>query len=261
MKLRDMPDITHRAIVSASGFSSGAVAKAEAHGVELFELKPWTEPLRVQFPEFANAGKPNEFFREFTSKLLCWTDWELYLHVPAGPPKFHYDYSAALYAADGTDHKEYATLGAFTDALVLRSTELLFESLPSVALTLESLLQSSIDNEDAADRPKWPHSHTLEVAHDQVFLRFESGLAMLNSLTISGYLHWETSKREIEFYILEQVPCGGPFAAAAVAEWGSPDGKMFAMVFEPDSRTAGVHSFRLSEKHRNAIRNLKIPLA
>src|SRR6266545_8237276 len=42
LKLRDMPSVTHRTIVSASGFTGGAIAKAEAHNVELFALKPWT---------------------------------------------------------------------------------------------------------------------------------------------------------------------------------------------------------------------------
>jgi hypothetical protein len=36
---------------------------------------------------------------------------------------------------------------------------------------------------------------------------------------------------------------------------------MFAMIFAPDSRTTGVHRFQLQEKHKNAIRKLKIPLS
>jgi hypothetical protein len=44
-KLKDMPSITHRAIVSASGFTRPAMRKARKHQVELFELKEW-EPAR-----------------------------------------------------------------------------------------------------------------------------------------------------------------------------------------------------------------------
>jgi hypothetical protein len=36
-----MPTVTHRAIVSASGFTRPAVKKAKRHGVELYELKEW----------------------------------------------------------------------------------------------------------------------------------------------------------------------------------------------------------------------------
>lgn len=45
MKLQDMSSITHRAIVSASGYSEAARKKAVAHGVELYEFKPWNKPL------------------------------------------------------------------------------------------------------------------------------------------------------------------------------------------------------------------------
>lgn len=34
-KLTDMPDVAHRAIVSASGFTRPAIRKASAHGVDL----------------------------------------------------------------------------------------------------------------------------------------------------------------------------------------------------------------------------------
>jgi hypothetical protein len=40
-KLKDMPTVTHRAIVSASGFTRPAVKKANKHAVELYELKEW----------------------------------------------------------------------------------------------------------------------------------------------------------------------------------------------------------------------------
>jgi len=47
-KMKDMPTITHRAIVSASGFTRPAVKKAKKHGVELYELKEW-EPANDFF--------------------------------------------------------------------------------------------------------------------------------------------------------------------------------------------------------------------
>lgn len=39
-KLRDMPQVTHRAIVSTAGFTKGAFAKADYYGVKLFTVKP-----------------------------------------------------------------------------------------------------------------------------------------------------------------------------------------------------------------------------
>jgi hypothetical protein len=72
-------------------------------------------------------------------------------------------------------------------------------------------------------------------------------------------LQWRRRRRVPEFYIMEDAASGEPFAGAAVADYGSEDGRMFAMILHPDSRTVAVHNFALLEKHRNAIRKLKIP--
>ena len=40
-KLADMPSITSRAIVSASGFTKPAIRKAGYHGIDLYELRDW----------------------------------------------------------------------------------------------------------------------------------------------------------------------------------------------------------------------------
>ena len=71
LKLLDMPSITHRAIVSASGFTDGAQAKAAHHGVQLFALRQWTRPLQEQFPSLTMQGTAEECFPT-SKKLLCW---------------------------------------------------------------------------------------------------------------------------------------------------------------------------------------------
>jgi hypothetical protein len=45
IKLKDMPDVTHRAIVSASGFFEPAIRKAKRNDVDLFVLKDWSGQL------------------------------------------------------------------------------------------------------------------------------------------------------------------------------------------------------------------------
>ena len=58
---------------------------------------------------------------------------------------------------------------------------------------------------------------------------------------------------------MEAVPSGEIFAAAAVAEFGTADGRMLVIVFPPDSRALDFHIVHLLEKHKNAIRKLKVP--
>ena len=57
-KLNDMPSITHRAIVSSSGFSDRAKRKAEHHGIDLYTLEEWTTPIEFDFPRFGLRGLP-----------------------------------------------------------------------------------------------------------------------------------------------------------------------------------------------------------
>jgi hypothetical protein len=46
-KLNDMPDITQRSIVSASGYYDPAIRKARKNDVDLFLLKDWSGPLEI----------------------------------------------------------------------------------------------------------------------------------------------------------------------------------------------------------------------
>jgi hypothetical protein len=261
MKFYDMPTVTHRAIVSASDFTSGAIAKAKAHNVSLYVIKPWIEPMAKQFPEFKNAGTPDEFLRRFSSCLLVWINWRVQLHVPQGPASFSYENSAPLFSMDGTAHTKFATLKTFLDAVLLRSTQILLQMEPADTVLRTFLRQVTADNQEFEAGPAWPHTHTLDVGDDQVYLRVDSGSFLLKSLTISGSLQWQQRIRYPEFFILEGVPTNEVFAGAALADWGTPDGKMFAMIFSPDSRTANIHTIQLEEKHRNAIRQLKIPVS
>ncbi len=71
-KLQDMPGITHRGVVSASGYTAPAIAKARYHGMELWELMDW-EP---------SQGFPHVAF----SKNMPFTEVSLEWH---GQPNVH----------------------------------------------------------------------------------------------------------------------------------------------------------------------------
>jgi len=260
IKLHDMLTVTHRAIVSASNFTDGAIAKASAHEVQLYVLKPWTEPLSTQFPEFKGVGPPGQFLGDFHANLLRWTDYRLNVIVPGGPSSFIYETSTLLFAQDGSPHKDFSNMGKYIEALLYRSTAILFPLEPAQTISRTFPPEPMDENQELEASPAWPHTHTLDVTGDQVFLKLQTGLAAIDSVTVSGRLQWQRHRRIPEFYVLERVPTSEVFAGAAVADWGSADGKMFAMIFAPDSRATHIHTFQLQEKHKHAIRQLKIPL-
>jgi len=258
-KLRDMPDVTHRAIVSATNFSDGAINKAAAYDVALFVLKPWTKPIAEQFPDFPNVGRPDDFLRSFESSLLYWIDVQLHVFISYSQPII-WDASTPVFTARGGRHRKIANMGQLTNAMLQRSTEILFQLQPAQTV-LRTFPCSSVPNvEDFEAGPAWPHTHTLQVESDKCFLKFDDKFYIIHTVTINGNLQWRKRKRIPQFYVIEDVSGHEVFAGAALADYGSDDGKMFAMIFPAKSRTLGLHQFQLNEKQRNMIRKLKIPL-
>ncbi len=66
-KLDDMPGISRRAVVSASGYTQPAKRKAEARGVELLSLIPWSD----QVGGFGHVKFSSDFTLE--QHILSWT--------------------------------------------------------------------------------------------------------------------------------------------------------------------------------------------
>lgn len=64
-KLKDMPPLTHKAIVSATGYTRPAIRKAMAHGVDLYELRSWHNQGET-FPWFKSEFVP------FSRSNLWW---------------------------------------------------------------------------------------------------------------------------------------------------------------------------------------------
>jgi len=67
-KMQDMPSITHRAIVSASGYSKTAINKAAYHKTDLFHLIDWELPL----PNFEHLHSDVAF--TLTNSQYRWSD-------------------------------------------------------------------------------------------------------------------------------------------------------------------------------------------
>lgn len=258
LKLLDMTAVTHRAIVSASGFTEAAQLKAARHGVELFGIQPWSRPLEEEFPGFGMTGMPQECLR-FGRTLLFWINAQLKLVAPQSPSAFNVGHADPILTAAGAPHPKYSNFKRYQEELLLRSTEVLFglEPATTIARTFPPRPLDGAINVSAT--PPWPHTHTLDISRDEVYIRVDGSIIKIETVTINGYLQWQRKDELPEYYILRRVPDGEPFAGAMVA-LGNREGEMFGFVVSPDSRVAGVHNIRLEEKHWNAIRQLKLEL-
>lgn len=256
IKLLDMPSVTHRAIVSASGFTAPAVKKAARHGITLYEFCQWTRPLQEQFPAFTMQGTAEECF-PMTTSLLCWVQPQYVLVAREAKGAFSVQHNTKLFDANGKKHDRFATFADFQNELTLRSTEVLYPLEPAATIYRTFPIPFSGEENITLGGPAWPHTHTLDVAGDAVYINLGEGMCRLDLVTITGHLQWQRSRDKPHYYVLEQVPNGEAFAGALIST-ELREGHMTALVFSPKTHEIGVNFIRLAEKHHNAIRNLKI---
>ena len=257
VKLKDMPSVTHRGIVSTSGYSEPAKTKAAAHGTELYEVKPWLLPMGAQFESFDGFKEPDEFFSAFYSCLLCWVGERLQIIAPDAGGNFTVQHDQQILKSDGTNHKIFGSWGAFSKKLLFRSTEVLFGIEPATTVRETFPLRSIEGDVEWMCSPSWRHSHTLDVQNDKVFLRVNDKLAQVTTVTITGALQWQRRKRVPEFHLIENLSTSKPFAGAVIADMGM-DGALLALILSPDTRNIKFQNIKLAEKHKNAIRNLRL---
>ena len=258
LKLLDMSSISHRAIVSSSDYTAGAQAKAAHHGIDLFALRPWTRPLEEQFPVLTMRGTADECF-PMRQILLCWKEAGYALIARAAKGAFNVEAGDPLFDAVGNVHSKYVTFGKYQNELLLRSTEILFPIEPAASVVRTFPVPFFAPEGEAAAGPAWPHTHTLDVVSDDVHVRTAHGICRLDVVTITGFLRWERSATRGQYYVMERVPGGDAFAAALIAT-EPREGHMTCLVLSAKTREIGIHFVRLSEKHLNAIRRLKVDI-
>lgn len=258
LKLLDMPDITHRAIVSSSGFTDSAQKKAARHGVELYALRQWTRPLKEQFPQLEMDGTVEEHF-PMTKLLLCWCQNQLSLVARTAKEPFQVQPQDMLFTSRGKPHPNFKTYEKYHHELLLRSTEILLPLEPAASVARIFPVPFKVPDGEVPCGPAWPHTHTLDVASDDVFVDTGNGRCRLDLVTISGMLQWQRSTDAFHYYVIEHLPDGEAFAGAIVST-ECREGQMTCLVFSPKTCEIGIELVRLAERHHRAIRNLKLDI-
>ncbi|QQK50781.1 restriction endonuclease [Mycobacterium avium subsp. paratuberculosis] len=255
-KLNDMPGVTHRAIVSTSGYYKPAIKKAAYHGVDLYVIKESTTPLEEHFPDLAPmTGKPSEVIRA-AQWLLTWKEWDIWLDVHA--PDFNIAPEDPIFDERGRVHSAYPNFGAFGYEMLVRSTDILCLTKP-LKDRVEPLDDAYRRGEPIPDEPPWSFGHTLGVMGDEAYIRLsDENLHQVRGVTIVGKLRWEF--HPWLYCAMEKVPTGEMFSGAVVATSPIP-GRMAAIVIPTQGREWDVRQVRLKPDHRNSIRDLRIPAA
>jgi hypothetical protein len=257
-KLKDMPSVTHRAIVSTSGFSEPAIKKAQYHQTDLYVIKQWTRPLAEQFPDLAPMSGPAQEHIKGAYYELVWPVTNHWIEFEADEevPDIQISDDGPVFDARGRKHPEYSTFGTYSLAMIIRSTGKLLNLAP-IRRRVEPLVEARKNGEEP-DEPQWPYAHTLDVAADEVYVKTDAGLHHVTTFTIAGELRWQL--RPFVYLVMEKVPMGEPFAGAFV---GVSDvaGRMWAMIFPTQGRVVSSRWVQLERKHLNKIEKLAIALS
>jgi len=255
LKLIDMPAITHRAIVSASGYTEGARRKAERHGVELYGFIPWDNPISDDFPSWDGSPSPQIALR-FSRSLLFWGDTRVRITTGGGPLSFDIPGTQALTTASGERHPKYGTMESYREDLLLRSTRILYKLEPAETF-LRSAPMILHGPQKVARSTPWAQTHTMDVTTDNAFLEIANQILQITEATISGYLFWEWPVAETEYRLLRRVGDGAVYAGAAVAP-GRVAGELLCFVLDPTSPVCGVHFVQLTEAQQKILRQVDV---
>jgi hypothetical protein len=255
IKLQDMPDVTHRAIVSTSGYYKPAIKKAEFHGVDLYEIKEWTTPVAEQFPNFANmTGPPAEHFTG-VQFLLEWLARDVSLTVE-DMRDLDIDPTDIFLNAKGKKHPVCPNAEALHREMVVRSIGYLYD-VDEVKEKVKPLQQARANGEPLPETPQWLYRHTMDITGDEIYKRLsDKRRHRVSTVTITGDLRWQPYGPL--HLAIEKVATGEIFSAAVV--FPNPvSGRMKVLLISTVDRTVAWRDVELNRGQLNLIRNLKLP--
>ena len=253
MKYIDMPAVTHRSIVSASGYTASAVRKAASHNVDLYIFEEWAPDGTPDSGHlFSVEGSPTVTWR-FSQVLLEWCPSSyVHLHMADTVDPFTLDPTTPVFQANGKTHSKYKTVSEYWDELKLRSTEVLL-SLPPANQYLAEVIAS----ETVTDSQAWKQAHTLDVSQDNIYLLLKDSLVRAQAATISGEMEWKRTIYSPQFYVLKRL-CDGEIFAASAISLGTRPGHMYTLTISPESPEVSVGQHMLTPVQMNSLRKLRL---
>jgi hypothetical protein len=203
-KLNDMPSLTRRAIVSASGYSNPAVRKAQKHGIDLLELKNWDQ---------RNQGF-DHFKSEFVPSVIRGVEWVGKVNVHVNP-----------------SHRipEEDRASVLANPVVWQTEDIRLPDTPDFMTFVRTMQQKAAGE----IMKKWapavinasevkPAKVVLQIT-DAPFIKVGDHRVILQELVFEGAVRWREESRETTYKVLHRYGETRPVAGCCVFEvpsWG-----------------------------------------
>jgi len=238
IKLNDMPDLSHRSIVSASGYTKAARKKAKAHSVDLFKLIPWNNPMEG----FEHIKFPPDFF--IKERTLIWADRPLLKYNPSEniPDEIRKQITknSHIDGVKGCDGDSCKTIQHLSDKLTSRALSVLIdrEDIKSLAPGVEKPVKCLLKGIDG------------------IYVDLKDSKLYLKQALLQGKVKWNERNISPEFKILIKEGESKPYVGCAIAELSQ--GNLVGFTVSQVDRSLKLINIPLSDRNREKIKLLKL---
>jgi hypothetical protein len=257
-KMGDMPSLTQRSIVSASGYYSNCLGKANKHGIVLYELAPWESPVRQSFPNSHLDGTPANSLL-FSESQLVWLDG---VSVKINPSDTHRELWVGLSDQQSILDAEGKMLGTYDDLVrrMLGQATMQLAKSPQVeaAYLVPRTMPPNEQPEGPVGQPVRVNNLLLTIG-EPIFVSIEGKPTRIQDVLVSGDVQWMQVRQKGTFHVMRRHDDRAiVYAGAAVCEVPNREGELMASLLSPADNQMAIHLIRLSEKHKHMIRELKL---
>ncbi len=238
LKFKDIPGITERWIVSASGYTKGATNKAKAHGVQLLEFRDWDGKM----PPPGNRS----FAKDFQIIDLEYR-WDPSPHLTLNPDESSplgnapIDLDAPVVDLAGTPLRDFHSVKAFTDCLVQKALDIYkdqdAESEPPVAIASKSV------------------KVTINISNE-VCIQLPNGLWRITRALVQGKISAFEIEKTLEFMALVNLSDGKPIVGCAIAEGRM--GNLMAISLTEDTGTVSIVDISAGDRLLKKIKDMRL---
>lgn len=236
LKLKDMPALTSRQIVSASGYTSSAIRKAAAHSIELFKLTDWDEKYSFEHARFNNMS----FFCSRTLEYVVGPN--LHIEVEHNGHAFDRADPSLIEVTDekGEPHSWGVTFREFQSNLIINTTNQL-QDREEISLL-------------AAENSK-PISISIELS-DNPYLRLGHLIAKIKGARLQGVVRWKETPHPIQYKVLVNEATDRPIIGCALGEL--PNGNLIGITASNTDRTIRFINVSVSARNLTVIRAMQL---
>lgn len=233
IKLKDMKEIETKKIVSASGYTDGAINKAREHGIELLILSDWNK----NFDDFEHIKLKGDVI--FINKILSWVS----------PPKITYNPSTNSEDISKILRRNPKVYLSHGDSGINNLAELNSFILSNALNTLIRDKKFSIPNDFIDVRVKL----TLK---NPPYIKTTDEILFLNEALVEGVVRWNEKQLKTRYKTIYKYGENKPYVGCAITEM--PDGNLLGLTFSQFDRNINLVIVKVSERKKNKIFKRKL---